>query len=72
MPLYRYSCDNCGYQKSVLHGINETPLVSCDSCGTQMKRTISKVGVIFKGSGFYITDNRNNSKKDESKTEEAA
>ncbi|AEH50398.1 FmdB family zinc ribbon protein [Pseudothermotoga thermarum] len=72
MPFYRYTCDSCGYQKSVFHGISEAPTVTCDSCGKTMRRTISRVGVIFKGSGFYITDSRNESKKNESKKEEAA
>ncbi len=72
MPFYRYSCDKCGYQKSVFHAINESPVVSCDSCGGEMKRTISRVGIIFKGSGFYITDSKKNSKSSESKSEEAA
>lgn len=60
MPFYRYVCDNCGSQKTILHSISENPVVQCDSCGTQMKRTISRVGILFKGSGFYCTDNKKN------------
>ena len=56
MPLYRYVCENCGYEKVVMHGMNESPEVVCDRCGSVMKKTIGRVGVIFKGSGFYSTD----------------
>ena len=70
MPMYRYVCENCGNEKVVLHGMNESPKVICDRCGAEMKRTIGRVGVIFKGSGFYSTDYRKSSgEKSESKSE---
>lgn len=77
MPLYRYVCDNCGSQKTIFHSISENPVVNCDSCGKEMKRAISKVGIVFKGSGFYCTDNKKNGSgstetKSESKTEKVA
>ena len=61
MPLYRYVCDNCGNEKVVMHSMNESPEVVCEVCGVPMRKAISKVGVIFKGSGFYITDSRKSS-----------
>ncbi|WP_041081075.1 FmdB family zinc ribbon protein [Thermotoga profunda] len=70
MPFYRYVCDNCGTQKTILHSINENPVVKCDSCGKEMKREISRVGIVFKGSGFYCTDNKKNgSQPSESKSQ---
>ncbi|ABV32749.1 MULTISPECIES: FmdB family zinc ribbon protein [Pseudothermotoga] len=59
MPFYRYVCENCNSQKTVFHSINEDPEIFCE-CGKQMKRAISRVGIIFKGSGFYSTDSRKN------------
>ncbi|MCS7175349.1 FmdB family zinc ribbon protein [Pseudothermotoga sp.] len=71
MPFYRYVCEKCGSEKRIFHGMNEDPTVLCD-CGSGMKRTVSKVAVVFKGSGFYITDNRKSETKKEEKSEEAA
>lgn len=71
MPFYRYVCEKCGSEKRVFHSMSESPDVLCD-CGSSMKRTVSKVAVVFKGSGFYSTDNRKNEKKDEKNSEEAA
>ncbi|KAF2957326.1 FmdB family transcriptional regulator [Thermotoga sp. Ku-13t] len=71
MPFYRYVCEKCGSEKRVFHGMNETPSIVCD-CGAQMKRSIGRVAVVFKGSGFYVTDNRKNESKKEEKSEEAA
>jgi len=72
VPLYRYICENCGNEKVILHGMNETLDVICEECNSVMKRTIGRVGIIFKGEGFYITDSRNNknngkNKKDKEK-----
>ena len=82
MPMYRYVCGNCGYEKVVMHSMNESPTVVCDKCGSVMKRSIGRVGVIFKGSGFYITDSKKTSSsssksssdkaKNESKSSEEA
>ncbi|MBO8160910.1 MAG: FmdB family transcriptional regulator [Thermosipho sp. (in: Bacteria)] len=69
MPMYRYICKNCGTEKVELHGINDTPEIICDVCGNEMERTIGRVGIVFKGSGFYITDSKNsNSSKQENKS----
>jgi len=70
MPFYRYVCNSCGAQKTVFHSINENPAITCEYCGGKMKRGISRVGIVFKGSGFYCTDNKKNgSKPSESKSE---
>ncbi|PLV58735.1 FmdB family transcriptional regulator [Thermotoga sp. KOL6] len=65
MPMYRYVCDECGYETTVMHGINETPEIVCEECGAKMRKAIGKVGIIFKGSGFYITDSKRSEKKKE-------
>ena len=58
MPTYEYACDKCG-RFEVVQKITEEPLADCPTCGSHVQRLISKnVGIIFKGSGFYITDTR--------------
>lgn len=58
MPTYDYRCDQCGAFE-VKQRITEDALTNCPTCGGEVKRLISKnVGIVFKGSGFYCTDNQ--------------
>lgn len=64
MPTYEYKCRNCGHIFDVFQKITDEPLKSCPKCGGEVYRLISGgVGIIFKGSGFYITDNKKSDKK---------
>ena len=66
MPTYDYECSQCGRFEWV-QKITEDPLTVCPRCGGEAQRQISRnVGIIFKGSGFYITDNRKPSKNKDS------
>ncbi len=57
MPTYDYICDSCGYEFEKFHGISAVPPRVCPKCGGQLRRKIGAgVGLVFKGSGFYITD----------------
>jgi|WetSurMetagenome_2_1015567.scaffolds.fasta_scaffold1014548_1 putative FmdB family regulatory protein len=58
MPLYGYQCRNCGHTLEELQTISEAPLEECPKCGQKtLARTIgSGSGLIFKGTGFYLTD----------------
>jgi putative FmdB family regulatory protein len=67
MPTYEYACEKCGHEFEVLQSMSARPLQACseDLCGQKkwgrgkVKRKISTGGgLIFKGSGFYITDYR--------------
>jgi putative FmdB family regulatory protein len=58
MPLYDYQCSKCQHVVEVRHGFNDSYTQSCPACGGQFKRIISPAPVIFKGSGFYVTDSR--------------
>ncbi len=59
MPTYEYQCSNCSYQFEEFQQITEEPITVCPKCGGVTKRLISGgAGLLFKGSGFYITDNR--------------
>ena len=67
MPIYEYKCANCGLFEK-FEKITSSPLTTCPTCGGKVNRIISPAGIIFKGSGFYSTDNRSpNYKKDSSK-----
>jgi putative FmdB family regulatory protein len=58
MPTYEYACSKCGHQFEQFQSMNDKPLTVCPKCGKKtVKRLIgSGAGLIFKGSGFYITD----------------
>ncbi len=59
MPTYDYKCRKCEHIFETFHGMSEEPAVECPSCGGAMKRLIGGgLGIIFKGSGFYVTDNK--------------
>lgn len=58
MPTYEYKCPDCDFQFEEFQSIVSEPITVCPKCrGTNVKRLINGgVGLIFKGSGFYITD----------------
>ena len=57
MPTYLYACE-CGDSIEINHSITEDPLIECQLCDQAMTRRVVKVGVEFKGSGFYSTEKR--------------
>lgn len=61
MPTYLYECEKCG-RFEIVQKITEDPLEECLTCKSPVKRIIGAPGIIFKGSGFYSTDNRSSSK----------
>jgi len=61
MPVYLYQCDACGVRFERQQRISEPPVEDCPECEGHVRRIIQPVGVIFKGSGFYVTDNRQGS-----------
>ena len=71
MPTYEYKCDACGAQFERFQSITAEPIKRCPECGkAKVRRLIGTgAGLIFKGSGFYITDYRDSSYKDKAKAE---
>jgi putative FmdB family regulatory protein len=61
MPIYVYQCDTCGLTFEQRQRMTEQPLVNCPECDGHVHRVIQPVGIVFKGSGFYVTDNRSHS-----------
>lgn len=58
MPIYEYECDGCGIRFERVQRITDDPLKTCPDCGGHVHRVLQPVGIIFKGSGFYVTDHR--------------
>ena len=58
MPLYTYRCNENGHEFEVRQRMMDDALTECPVCGGPVRRVVSSVGVVFKGSGFYVTDNR--------------
>jgi putative FmdB family regulatory protein len=58
LPLYDYQCRSCRKTTEVRHGFKETFEGKCPECGGEMARVFSPAGIVFKGSGFYLTDSR--------------
>ncbi|MBE0433185.1 zinc ribbon domain-containing protein [candidate division WOR-3 bacterium] len=57
MPTYEYECTGCEYTFDEFQKITDRPLTKCPKCGGPVRRLISGgAGLIFRGSGFYVTD----------------
>ena len=71
MPTYEYKCTACGHTFEKFQSITAEPVKRCPVCGkAKAKRLISAgAGLIFKGSGFYITDYRDAGYKDKAKAD---
>ncbi len=73
MPTYEYECDRCAHTFERFQNMTDVPLKRCPKCKGKVRRIIgSGAGLLFKGSGFYITDYRNESYKNASKSEQSA
>ncbi|HEU4355430.1 MAG TPA: FmdB family zinc ribbon protein [Actinomycetota bacterium] len=62
MPTYEYECTSCGQHIEVFQRITEDPLTTCGVCGGALRKVFHPAGIVFKGSGFYATDNRSKPK----------
>ncbi len=62
MPIYPYRCDSCGVRFDQRQHFDEDPLTTCPECGERaLRKLYLPVGIVFRGSGFYSTDNRSSS-----------
>jgi putative FmdB family regulatory protein len=73
MPTYEYKCSACGYAFERFHSIMAAPIKKCPECGkSKVKRLLGTgAGLIFKGSGFYITDYRSDAYQQAAKNDSA-
>ena len=75
MPTYAYACPKCGHEYEKLQKMSDETRAKCPECGTRGERLISSgAGLVFKGSGFYITDYKRagEAKRDGEGTEKGA
>jgi putative FmdB family regulatory protein len=61
VPLYDYKCTSCEYIYEVREGFDAPSRQACPTCGAIAKRLLHAPPIVFKGSGFYITDSRKGS-----------
>ena len=63
MPTYSYACRSCDHAFDIRQSFSDEPLLMCPKCGElQLRKVIHPVGIAFKGSGFYRTDSKAESK----------
>ena len=79
MPIYTYECESCGARFEAKQSFQEASLTVCSTCEGELHRIIQPVGIVFKGSGFYVTDSRGKqnlatrgTKKDEDKSSDGS
>lgn len=73
LPTYEYRCLKCKHTFEQFQSMKDEPLKICPNCKGELKRLIGAgAGTIFRGSGFYQTDYKNNSAKTESKKSDPA
>ena len=58
MPIYEYECESCGTHFEKLQSMNDAPVRQCPECSGSVHKVFHPAGIIFKGSGWYITDSR--------------
>ncbi|GMA30451.1 FmdB family zinc ribbon protein [Litorihabitans aurantiacus] len=58
MPTYAYRCTECGHAFDIYQSFTDDALTVCPECSGKLRKVLSPVGVVFKGSGFYRNDSR--------------
>jgi putative FmdB family regulatory protein len=71
MPTYQYRCTSCDTDLEVVQKFTDDPLSDCPDCDGNLRKVFNAVGVVFKGSGFYATDNRSKPKSGAPKSTDA-
>ena len=76
MPLYEYACIQCGHHFEERRKVTDPPASRCPECRGRVRRVYQPVGIIFKGSGFHVTDygrtGEKTGKKDKAETPAAS
>jgi putative FmdB family regulatory protein len=62
VPTYSYACTECGNRFDAVQAFSDDALTTCPKCSGRLRKLFGNVGVVFKGSGFYRTDNRETAK----------
>lgn len=72
MPTYEYSCIDCSHVYDKREGFDAPALQECPVCGGTARRVLHAASIVFKGSGFYITDSRKSTPEAESEAKAEA
>ena len=69
MPIYEYECGHCRHRFEMRQGFDDEPQAMCPQCEGRARRVFHSTPIIFKGSGFYVTDHRKGGVSESSKGE---
>ncbi|MHA3019602.1 FmdB family zinc ribbon protein [Mycobacterium sp. BMJ-28] len=72
MPTYSYACTECDNRFDAVQAFSDDALTTCPKCSGRLRKLFGKVGVVFKGSGFYRNDSRDAAKSSSSSSSAAA
>ena len=66
MPIYEYECRKCGCRFDVMRSFSDPPVTKCENngCRGKVRKVISPPAIVFKGSGFYVTDHARGGRHD--------
>jgi putative FmdB family regulatory protein len=70
MPIYEYECSSCQHRFERRQRFDEEAVANCPQCQAKARRVLHSVPIIFKGSGFYTTDNRKEPKAEPEKAKD--
>ena len=71
MPTYAYACTACDHRFEMQQSFTDASLTACPECEGRLRKLFNTVGIVFKGSGFYRTDNRTGSDRSRKDAEPA-
>ena len=63
MPIYEYQCEACDHRFEVIQKVSDRPIKKCVLCQGKVHKVLSAPGLLFKGSGWYVTDYANPERK---------
>jgi putative FmdB family regulatory protein len=67
VPIYEYQCTNCGRTVEEMQRITDEPMQKCPFCKGKLRRLISLTSFQLKGTGWYVTDYKDNGKRAQTK-----
>lgn len=72
MPIYEYQCEVCGHKFEIMQKFSDDPIKTCVACSGPVHRVLSPPALVFKGSGWYVTDyarpDRKHAREEETKS----
>ena len=63
MPIYEYRCTKCGHTFEEMQKFSDPPVTKCPKCKRKVEKLLSPPGLLFKGTGWYVTDYSDSRKK---------